>query len=61
MYYKMGHGFYFREVTRIADYLGISLADMEAGRVDVTALAPVPRASTRAYVYNPASAWGLAA
>lgn len=58
MYYKMGHGFYFREVTRIADYLGISVADLEAGRVDVTALAPVPRATTRAKLHR--DAWALA-
>ena len=59
MYYKMNHGFYFREVTRIADYLGISVADLEAGRVDVTALAPASRASTRALLHK--GAWGLAA
>lgn len=61
MYYKMGHGFYFREVARIAAYLGVSVADMEAGRVDVTALAPASRASIRAYLHNRRSEWGLAA
>lgn len=57
MYYKMGHGFYFREVARIADYLGVSVEDLKQGRVDVTALAPAARATTRGFVHE----WGLAA
>lgn len=38
MYYKMNHGFYAREAARIADYLGLDVADLHAGRIDVTAL-----------------------
>lgn len=60
MYYKMGHGFYFREVTSIADHLGISVEDLKEGRVDVLALAFGPRATTNRYLHN-RDLWALAA
>lgn len=58
-YRRLAGGFSAADVAALADFLGIEVSDLYTGLGGK--LAPSARASTRAYLHNRRSEWGLAA